>query len=76
MFKIPVGGGEVRISASTIAGCSGARAAEHVGVFLQTADLRGHLTPGEARALAAALVACAGEVDLYDSLARNFAGRT
>jgi hypothetical protein len=62
-FKIPVGVGEIRVSASTSAGCSGARAAEHVGVFLSTLDLRGYLTPGEARAVAAALVACAGEVD-------------
>jgi hypothetical protein len=73
MFKIPVRGGEVRISASTSADCSGARAAEHVGVFLSTLDVRGPLTPGEARAIAAALATCAGEVDLRDGPARGAA---
>jgi hypothetical protein len=39
MFKIPVNTGEFRVSASTTAGCSGARAHEHRGVYLTIVDL-------------------------------------
>jgi predicted nucleic acid-binding protein len=65
-FKIPVGGripvgvGEIRVSAST-----------SVGVFLDVMGFRSSLTSGEARAVAVALEACAREVDLHDGPARG-----
>lgn len=60
-FKVPVDGGEFEIFPASESG----------RVFLTVRGKLSPLEPGDARAVAAALVACAGEVDLARSADRR-----